>query len=126
MNSTGLQAIIPILPTPNVAESIDFYVQKMGFQDVSPPQEDGSGYAVLVRNGLALHLQGWDAGEFESITTPQIRIRVEDLDAMYQEFESAGAFGHPVAIREETPWGTREFGFFDPNRVGIIVYQNLS
>lgn len=59
MNSTGLQAIIPILPTPNVTESIDFYVQKMGFQDVTPPQEDGSG------------------------------------------------------------------GFFDPNRVGIIVYQNL-
>ena len=122
MTTARLEVIIPVLPTPDLAGSIDYYVKKLGFEDVTPPQE---GYAVLVRNGLPLHLQEWEQKEFESCTTPQIRIRVEDLDVVYQEFEAAGAFGHPVQIREKTPWGTREFGFFDPSRVAIFVYQDL-
>jgi catechol 2,3-dioxygenase-like lactoylglutathione lyase family enzyme len=123
VSTARLQAIIPVLPTPDLAGSIDFYVKKLGFRDVTPPQD---GYAVLVRDDLAVHLQEWERVEFESCTTPQIRIRVDDLDAAYREFQGQDAFSHPVAIREETPWRTREFGFFDPNRVAIFVYQNLS
>jgi len=123
VSTPRFQAIIPILPTPDLSGTIDFYVKKLGFRDVTPPQD---GYAVLVRDDLALHLQEWEPKDFESVTTPQIRIRVKDLDAAYQEFEKAGAFGRPVQIREKTPWGTREFGFLDPSRVAIFVYQDLS
>jgi len=78
-----------------------------------------------VSDGLEIHLQGWDPQEFESTTTPQIRIRVGIVDAFYRELETRGAFSHPVKTRERTPWGTKEFGLFDPNRVGIIAHQNL-
>ena len=69
-------------------------------------------------------------GELESAVNTAtagdtIYIRVDDLDAVYEEFKSQDAFSHPVQIREQTPWGTREFGFFDPNRVAIFVYQDL-
>jgi catechol 2,3-dioxygenase-like lactoylglutathione lyase family enzyme len=123
VSTPRFQAIIPVLPTPNLSGSIDFYVKKLGFKDVTPPQK---GYAVLVRDDLAIHLQEWEQAEFEACTTPQFRIRVDDLDAVYQEFKSQDAFSHPVEIQEKTPWGTREFGFFDPSRVAIFVYQNLA
>ena len=51
-----------------------------------------------------------------------LRIRVVDPDALFAEFAPKGVFGDHTAVRD-TPWGTREFGFYDLNGHGLTFYR---
>lgn len=52
MNSTGLQAIIPILPTPNVTESIVFLCAEDWGSRMLPPRRRTARVASSIRTGL--------------------------------------------------------------------------
>jgi uncharacterized glyoxalase superfamily protein PhnB len=50
-------------------------------------------------------------------------IRVEDVDAVYAEFQERGAtIDYPIA---DTPYGFREFGVQDPDGHDIAVGERL-
>ena len=57
------------------------------------------------------------------ILAPSIHSRFV-VDALFVEYQDKGVFHSQTALRY-TPWGTREFAFYDLNGNGLFFYQNL-
>jgi uncharacterized glyoxalase superfamily protein PhnB len=53
-----------------------------------------------------------------------LRLLVDDPDALFAEYADKGVFHEGTALRD-TPWGTREFAFFDPDHNVLTFYRNL-
>ena len=102
------ESAIPILNVKNVAASIDYYVEKLGFEkewDWGTPPD----FACVMRDDVRIFLcqdgQG-GAGAW-------ISIFVHDVDALYDDYKARGAI-----IRQAPanfPWGVREMNIEDPD-----------
>ena len=110
----------PVLPSRDVAASVEYYVQRLGFQLVflEPKQP---AYAALRRDAVELHLQWHDPSEWSLTDRPMLRFLVADIDQLFDEYASKGVFHGGTALRK-TPWGTREFAFYDPDQNGLTFY----
>ena len=111
---------IPVLPAQDVAASLAWWTTVCGFaetfRDNTPPM-----YAGIRRDGADLHLA--------AITDPigartvgdqtMLRFSVDDVDALYAEYQQRGGKVHPNGALQVKPWGIREFSAIDPN--GICV-----
>lgn len=115
-----LKQIQPVLPARDVAALADFYVRRLGFSLVFLAPEQPA-YAVLRRDEVELHLQWHDAGEWGATDRPMLRFRVTDVEALYREYAAQQVFHEGTRLRD-TPWGTREFAFYDPDRNGLTFY----
>lgn len=117
-----LQAI-PALPVQDIATSAAFYRDQLGFT----VQVEESGFAILRHGPVDIHLwasndESWrirnaappivSGAESFIAGTASCRIGVEEVDALYKEFEPRGVM-HPNGHIEDTEWGTREFGVLD-------------
>ena len=115
------ERVHPVLPCRDVPAAIAYYVDKLGFsltfQDASEP-----GYAGVTRDDVQLHLQWHDAAEWGSVEKPSLRFLVSDVDALHEELSHKGVFHESTQLRD-TPWGTREFAFFDPDQNGLTFYR---
>ncbi len=116
-------AVVPVLMSRDVAASLRFYA-KLGFATEFTNTPDAPRYAGIARDGVELQLQWQDASQWaHAIDRPMYRFVVHDLDALYAEFQAAGALPSPnpgpYAKPADTPWGTREFHFYDPDRNGL-------
>ena len=113
----------PVLPCRDVVLAINFYVDKLRFEehfrDASDPK-----YAGVRRDGVEIHLQWHDPEEWTRVERPMLRFLVADVDALYEEFKGRDVFHHNTAVRD-TPWGTREFAFFDLDQNGLTFYRDL-
>ena len=115
----------PILPCQDMTQSIAFW-QKLGFTNIFDSinyGEEPVNYAVLRRDGLCVHLQHFD--EIEKQYSPQIRFEVQAVDALWEEFKAVGILDGSTVLRT-TPWNTREFGIFDPNKTGITFFEAIN
>ena len=123
MPNAALLHVHPVLPSKNVANTVNFYVQRLGFspafQDSDPPS-----YAGLRRDQIELHAQWHDASEWERVERPMLRFVVSNVRALFEEFRSQDVFHAQTALRS-TPWGTREFAFYDLDRNGLTFYEDL-
>ncbi len=117
---------IPALPAFDVAASVEFYRERLGFEAI---HHDGS-FAVLRRDDAVVHLwqaddESWReraAGEkpvcsgAESFIagTASCRIEIEGVDKLYAELRERDVL-HPVSRDgvTETDFGTREFATLD-------------
>lgn len=115
----------------DVAASVRFYLA-LGFTQSFVDQADGPMYAGVVRDGVELHIQWADRGQWEHPTDrPAYRFLVSDVDAIYREFAASGAVndqtsqGSPWAAPADTPWGTREFHLRDPGQNSLQFYNPL-
>lgn len=123
----GLHSAIPALPVRDMGAAVDFYRARFGF-DV--PHRT-SGFAVLVRDDVTLHLwaaadEAWRSREdlghqpvcsgAESFLagTASCRIEVADVDALFAELQPHGVL-HRVSRDgvSATDFGTREFATLD-------------
>ncbi len=121
---SNFKNISPVLPANNVEVEIEFF-EKLGFTNVydSLNYSGKLDYAVMHRDGQNIHIQfqyGKDMPPRNA--TQQIKIWVEDLDALQTEFEEKG---FEIKRRDNTPWGTNEFGFYSPNHNAIIFVHDL-
>ncbi len=118
-----LKQVQPVLPCRSVPDAVRFYVEKLGFMLAF---DDGGepGYAGVRRDGVEIHLQWHDAGGWARVERPHLRFLVTDVDVLHAEFKGRGILGDGTAVRE-TPWGTREFGLFDPEKNGLTFYADL-
>ncbi|MCE7987897.1 MAG: VOC family protein [Caldilinea sp. CFX5] len=124
---------IPALPVTNVAQSIAFYVDTLGFTLVY----QAGGFAIVRRDDVDVHL--WEANDeswqTRSTTFPvqsgaesfiagtaSCRIAVEGVDELYQELQSHGVV-HPNGQLRDQPWGTREFGVLDRDHNLITFFE---
>jgi catechol 2,3-dioxygenase-like lactoylglutathione lyase family enzyme len=130
-----LQAI-PALPVQDAAAAVAFYRDRLGFEVL---HHDG-GFAVLARDEAVVHL--WEAGdeswrERDSIEQPvrsgaesfiagtaSCRIRVEGVDALYEELRAAEVL-HPVSrdgVSDED-YGAREFATLDADGNLVTFFE---
>ncbi len=123
--ATQIVQINPVLPVGNMQESLDFYENKMGFKNVYDSTQYESGemnYAVMCRQNCCIHLQLFK--DIRPDFQPQIRIEVKNIGPLFEEYRSKGLLDHQPTLRA-TPWGTREFAFYDPNNMAITFYEDV-
>lgn len=119
---TKVAAIIPVIPSRDVQESLRLYQTHLGFQDPFTWGQNPVEYGGVSRDGLRLH--------FYLEPNPEIsrnyafRLEVDEVDLLYVACEAAGIV-HPNGRLENKPWATREFSLLDPFGVAIRVYQEL-
>lgn len=113
-----------MLPVQDVAQALEFYTGPLGFTLLFADTPVAPTYAGVKRDGVEIHLQWHDPAEWiKGLDRPMIRILCEDPDRLFEEFgnfscqESSGL--------KNTPWGTREFGLYDPCQNALIFYKNL-
>ena len=121
-------AIHPVLACRDVAESMRFYAS-LGFVRVFQDDPQAPRYAALRRDGVELHLQWSDPGQWvEGLDRPACRFLVDDVDALHAQF--ARVIGtdmggdSPWRLPADTPWGTREFHVRDPGGNSLQVVRS--
>ncbi len=112
--------IVPVLPSADIHRDIAWYNEKLGFKKYFADEM----YAVLFRENLVIHLQ-WHADTKEDplLGGSVIRISVDDIKPVFEEFLSRETIG-PDALKQNTPWQTDEFGFFDLNNNAIFFAED--
>ena len=123
MNRSKLLAVHPVLPTQDVAAAIKYYVERLGFTLIFQDAEKDPGYAGVRRDQVELHLQWHDPAEWSAVERPSLRFSVADVDALCAEYREGDVLPSGTHPRE-TPWGTREFAFFDPDKNGLTFYRD--
>lgn len=121
-----LTDVIPVLPARDVSEAVRFYVERLGFEVAFQDSPDRPQYVGIRRGDVELHLQFQFPADFEAGTAGQcmLRLVVDDPDALFREYEDKGVFQDQTELRD-TPWGTREFAFWDPNCNGLTFMRDL-
>tara|TARA_R110000868_G_scaffold306734_4_gene568142 strand:- start:3875 stop:4246 length:372 start_codon:yes stop_codon:yes gene_type:complete len=120
----NLKNISPVLPANDVNAEIDFFEQ-LGFKDVydSLNYSDKLDYAVVCRDNQFIHIQfQFEKDMPAKNASQQIKIWVEDLDTLQKEFVDAG---FEINRRDNTPWGTNEFGLHSPAHNAIHFVKDL-
>ncbi len=116
--------ISPVLVAKDLKAEIVFF-ERLGFINVydSLNYSEKLDYAVLSRDGQFIHIQFHDENDKPSINVgQQIKIWVQDLENLHQEFEKVG---FNINRHDDTPWGTQEFGIYSPNHNAIIFVKDL-
>lgn len=116
-----IDKIIPVLPSSDIERDANWYDVYMGFKMI----RGDNMYAIFKRDEHYLHLQ-WHADTKDDplLGGSVIRIFVDDIKRFAEEFIDRGTIT-PDKIRMNTPWGTHEFGFYDPNGNGIFIVQSV-
>ena len=121
MSEAKLKAVNPILPASDVRAAVDFYVQKLGFQEMFSHGEPPN-YAGVAREGLEIHLCRMDDAQDIAAQT-MLRFQVSGIDALYEEMKTSDVL-HPTTILKEMVWGTREFTILDLDGVCVTFYED--
>jgi hypothetical protein len=78
---------VPILPSRDLHETLDFY-ERLGFETRGAPI-DRYGYLILRRGSIELHSR--DAPDVDPLSTASsCHVRVEDADALFRERDEIG------------------------------------
>lgn len=102
-----LQRAVPVLASLNIAKTVQFYQEKMGFDKFGWQDEN---YAVIGRDKVELHF--WKCNDKIHPENTSCYIFVEEIDTLHKELKAAGVL-HPNGPLEDKPWGTREFAVLD-------------
>lgn len=137
MSTPQFLKVNPVVPVTNMAAAIHFYTEKLGFRlfssdpaqiDIQDPTPVHPAYAVVGRDQVRVHLQSHDPANPHDRAEPlHIRFLIDDVDGLYAEYQASQAInlanfsGAPLA---DKPWGTREFGLYDPDRNGLFFYRD--
>ncbi|MBW4472003.1 MAG: VOC family protein [Stenomitos rutilans HA7619-LM2] len=106
--ATKFLSTVPMLPAVDIAATIDFYQQKLGF--TTDFQSDD--YAGLHRGSVQIHL--WLSSDRQLAENTSCRINVSGIDALYDEYQTQNLI-HPNGALATKHWGLREFAVLDLN-----------
>jgi hypothetical protein len=119
--TTELLSIIPVLPSADIARDIIWYKESAGFETHFYDKM----YAVLYRENICIHLQWHADTEADPLLGGSVvRVAVKNIKPLFLEFVERGTVTEN-ALRENTPWGTNEFGFFDLNNNAIFIMEDI-
>ena len=106
---------VPILPSRDLAETLDFYT-RLGFELRGAPPEEHD-YLIIGRGGVELQFFH-DPGVDPLTTSAGCYVRAQDVDVLYRAWESGGvpsdpATGSRLQPPEDREYGMREFALVD-------------
>ena len=115
-----LMKAVPQLFVSDIAASCDFFTGKLGFA-VDFVYGEPPFYAQVMRGGAVLALRHLDRPMLETLAAAMkadidmlaASISVDNVTALYREYQEAGAPFHQ-ALRTE-PWGAQTFIVTDPD-----------
>jgi len=117
-----LTNINPKLPMRNKTATKDFYVNKLGFENVGSSDYDG--YLMVEKDSIEIHFF-----EFKEIDSKEnysgVYIRTNDIDNLYQSFLDNKINIHPNVALETKPWEQREFALLDPDNNLLTFGQSI-
>jgi len=114
-----LRQITPLIPVANVAKSVAFFKQVLGFKS----SDQSEIYAYIYRDDVAMRLQ--KAGD--AVGEVACYIDVEDVDGLYAELKSeldrlpTGRVRAPF----NQPYGQREFHVIDLDSLLIFFGESI-
>ncbi|WP_095087480.1 bleomycin resistance protein [Mesorhizobium sophorae] len=99
---------IPILPSPDIEATRDFYRDKLGFGVVEPEMDD---YLIVRRGDIEIHF--WKSDDRKLPEVSSCYIRGGEVPALHAEFSGRGVRQlSPFTVR---PWNMKEFHIRDPH-----------
>ena len=113
---TVFRAAIPKQAALNIANSVSFYVQRLGFTELFQAED----YAGVRRGEVEIHL--WLCDDESIPEKTACRVHVENIEPLYTEYQSEGVM-HPHSSLQETPWGMKEFTILDLDGNGITFFE---
>lgn len=117
----GLIAVHPVVNVRDVQLSMRWY-QRLGFEAAFADNEVEPRYGGIRRDGVEVHLQWHSAQEWiEGLGGNVYRFLVDDPDSLFAEFPDDLVRGREV---QDTAWGTREFGLYDPDGNALFFYRD--
>ena len=120
MGTAKFKELHPILGTRDIEKALQFYVERLGFTLAFRDKSDPTNYAGVRRDSVELHMQFQYEHE---MSTMRLRLFVDDPDALFEEYKDKGVF-HERTHLADTPWGTREFAFYDLDGNGLTFYRD--
>jgi catechol 2,3-dioxygenase-like lactoylglutathione lyase family enzyme len=115
-----VEAAVPVLPSRDLQETLDFY-ETLGFENLGAPPEQWD-YLIIGRGDLWLHFHA--APDVDPLTTAAgCYLYVEDADALHEVWRTAvepdPATGARIVTPVDTDYGMREFAVVD--RSGNLI-----
>ncbi|WP_137154826.1 VOC family protein [Rhizobium sp. FKL33] len=114
--------VLPVLPSLSIAESRDFYREKLGFNEIVYEAYD---YLIVRRvfAGRRMELHFWLTDDPRLPENSSVYLRGGGIDRLHAEFSTRALPDlSPLEIR---PWGMQEFYVRDPHgnllRFGRVV-----
>lgn len=101
-----LSRVAPEVPVTDVNAAIDYYCQKLGFELAA--KLDSGDYAIVERDGIALHLFQQHPESFVPIG---LHLFTDDLESLHAELCGRGATICQDIARKA--WGNRDFRVSD-------------
>lgn len=115
-----LTEIHPKLPMRNKNETKEYYIQKLGFTELS----DYGDYLLVRKDKVEIHF--FEFTELDPANNyGQVYIRTNDIEQLYQNVIDAGLQIHPAGHLQIKPWGQREFSMLDPDNNLLTFGQPL-
>lgn len=112
-----IEDAVAIVPVRDIAATMDFYADTLGFERhfVAP----GGGFAIAVHGKAALHFVATDDADALRATANHVSVYlwVRGLDALYDRLAPALAALPDARVRPpfDQPYGMREFHVKDPD-----------
>lgn len=126
-DTAGIRAIVPILPSRDLARTRAFY-ERLGFETTGWWPGEFGGYAILNRDGIELHFCPVDSVEpGENYAACYWRAHgIAVLHALCLDAVGEREGIPRVTALEDTPWGMREFALVDPDGNLVRVGEELA
>jgi uncharacterized glyoxalase superfamily protein PhnB len=107
-----LQALTPMLRTPDLQGTIRFYTEILGF--VCESASESWQWASLSHGPVALMLSGLNEheGDEKPVFTGSLYFKTPDVDALWERLRDKVRICYPI---ENFAYGMREFGVYDNN-----------
>ena len=107
-----LTDINPKLPMRDKAATKEFYLNKLGFEQLGSTDYDE--YLMVHKDSIQIHFF-----EFKELDPAenygQVYIRTDDIDNLYQEMLDKKLSIHPAGHLQIKPWRQKEFSMLDPD-----------
>jgi catechol 2,3-dioxygenase-like lactoylglutathione lyase family enzyme len=104
--TADIQNTVPVLPSLDLQQSIDFYTTKLGFREIGRYPN----YAIVSREGGEIHF--WPCGDDRHLPENSSCYIRANTQKLYQEFASNGLDIKEPVVRE---WETKELYVIDPH-----------
>ena len=113
-----------VFPVKDVRKTADFYRDELGFE-ITFEWGDPIRYAVTNREeSVFLHFSKMDSDFTPPADHTMLYVFVDDVDAIYKEFESKNVdISNPIGDRE---YGMRDFDVRDPNGFILSFAKHIS